>query len=141
LFSSLAVGRSTTNRLVYNDDGGEGGNFKITYCLNKGDVVYLRIRGYNWITTGTFAFSVASTNHTHVYNSSYSKYSSDSHRAYCCCGVYIYENHDYYGKLGQLVCKHCGYSTGGIVPVPDLSIGDDVINYSNERYYLPYGEE
>jgi len=36
------------------DDGGEDCNFKITYALNTGESVYLRVRGYGWNRTGEF---------------------------------------------------------------------------------------
>ena len=136
LFSNLAAGTSTTNRLVFNDNEGEGNNFKITYCLNKGDVIYLRVRGNNWINTGVFTVSVSSVNHMHDYTYSCSKYSSSSHKSYCCCGLYVYEGHDYYSSLGRVICKRCGYSTEGFVPVPNPFSYNNNLDVNNQICYI-----
>ena len=116
LFSSLAAGTSNTNMITFNDDGGEDGNFKITYALNTGESVYLRVRGYGWDQNGEFTLSVSSNSHVHNYVESYSRFTANAHKAYCYCGEYIIESHDYIFKLGKNTCKHCGYSTGGTVP-------------------------
>lgn len=44
--------------VAYNDDGGTGYNFKITYKLNKGQTVYLKVRGYNSSVTGNYWLEV-----------------------------------------------------------------------------------
>lgn len=136
LFSDLAVGKSTTNRLTYNDDGGENRNFKITYCLNEGDVVYLRVRGYGWIETSNFIITISSENHTHDYTYSYLDYSSTIHKCNCRCGGYIYENHDFVSALGMRMCRYCGYSTQGNKPTIN-GFDDELTEIRNNFYFIP----
>ncbi len=54
LFSYPTADGSTSNRLTWNDDSGEDRNFMIRYTLNKGQTVYLRVRGYSSMFTGTY---------------------------------------------------------------------------------------
>ena len=58
LFSSVVAARSTTGRLAYNDDGDAGYNFTINYDLSAGQVVYLRVRGCGWSSTGNYTLRV-----------------------------------------------------------------------------------
>ncbi len=139
LFSDLAVGHSITNRLTYNDDAGEGSNFKITHSLNKGDVVYLRVRGYNWTKTGDFTLTISSTNHVHDYTYSYSQYTNFLHKSYCCCGEYIEEGHSLFIDSTLSRCRHCGYSSGGlIIPVIKASFDEDETNCYGEISLVIY---
>ena len=59
LFSKVVPGRSTSNRLAYNDDGNGNGNFKVEYRLSAGQTIYLRVRGYNWTKTGYYSVRVS----------------------------------------------------------------------------------
>ena len=48
---------STKSSLTTNDDGGDGGNFKITYTMTAGTTYYVAVKFYNSSTTGTFKVS------------------------------------------------------------------------------------
>lgn len=50
LFTSIVADNTTINRLEngYDDDSGDGENFKIEYELEYKQVVYLRVRGYGY---------------------------------------------------------------------------------------------
>lgn len=118
LFSQMVSGRISEGRITYNDDGGEGNNFKITYSMNKGNVVYLRVRGYNWDRTGEFILSISSPNHVHEFTYSYSSLNNLFHIARCCCGQTIQESHYFMTeKMGQR-CKYCKYYTEGPIITP-----------------------
>lgn len=118
LFSQMVSGRISEGRITYNDDGGEGNNFKITYSMNKGNVVYLRVRGYNWDRTGEFILSISSPNHVHEFTYSYSSLNNLFHIARCCCGETIQESHYFMTeKMGQR-CKYCKYYTEGPIITP-----------------------
>ena len=41
---------------AFDDDGGVGLNFRITYKLNRGDSVYLKVTGWNDSVTGNYIF-------------------------------------------------------------------------------------
>jgi len=41
-----------------NDDGGVGLNFRITYKLNRGETVYLKVRGYDNSVTGNYILEI-----------------------------------------------------------------------------------
>jgi len=61
LFNNILAGRSTLGRLnnaTYDDDAGEGTNFKTSYNLVKDQIVYIRVRGFNWDRTGNFSLKV-----------------------------------------------------------------------------------
>lgn len=141
LFSSLAAGTSNTNMLTFNDDGGEEYNFKITYALNTGESVYLRVRGYGWDQNGEFTLSVSSNSHVHNYVESYSRYNANAHKAYCYCGEYIIESHDYIFKLGKNTCKHCGYATDG--PVQEIMglVDNGTMTCCDQIYCLIHEED
>lgn len=96
LFSAVDPARKTDHRLAngYNDDSGEGSNFSISYQLTENQVVYLRVRGYNWAGSGTFAVTIDKA-HIHSYTYSYEQDSSTKHKAYCSCGSYISEDHTF----------------------------------------------
>ncbi len=46
-------------QIQYNDDEGDNNNFKITYSMSAGEVVYLAVRMYSSSDTGTFDVSVS----------------------------------------------------------------------------------
>lgn len=105
LFSAVDPARKIDHRLAngYNDDSGDGSNFLISYQLTANQVVYLRVRGYNWVSSGTFAVTVDKV-HIHSYTYSYEQDSSTKHKAYCSCGSYISEDH----TLVNGTCSKCG---------------------------------
>ncbi|MCM1130383.1 MAG: hypothetical protein NC310_08700 [Roseburia sp.] len=126
LFSQIVAGRTSDNQITYNDDGGEGNNFKISYSLNKGDVIYLRVRGYNWDRVGEFTLSMPSPDHVHEYTYSYTSINDRYHTARCSCGESIQESHYYITeKLGNR-CKYCRHYTEGpiVIPFPITGITD-----------------
>lgn len=106
LFSVVVAARSTENRLSngYNDDAGDGNNFLLEYDLEANQTVYLRVRGWNWIRTGSFNITVETTEHIHEYTYSYETSTTLKHKAYCSCGEYINEQHNYVNN----VCTECG---------------------------------
>lgn len=137
LFSGLAAGQSFTNRIAYDYPTGIDNNFSISYNMNRGDVVYLRIRGYAWAYTGDFTLSMSSPDHVHSYTYSYSSYSSILHTSYCICGDSIREMHEFQITLLNQICKHCNYSTSTDRPVVKDSIEDDTADVCNDIYYIP----
>ena len=118
IFSSISVGQSIANRLSYDDDSGANTNFKIYYSLSQGQIVYIRVRGYNWTSTGNFSFTVSSDNHLHIYNYNYVYYNSLYHYSYCSCGNFVYEYHDWNVEANGYRCNECGYFTTGPIINP-----------------------
>ena len=118
LFSALAVGTTTNNRLTYDNDSGTDNNFKITYNLSKGQTVYIRVRGDGWTETGSYTLTISSTNHTHVYTDHYEKSSSSHHNAYCVCGSSTSKAHEYLITPKGKTCKWCGYLAINIPVTP-----------------------
>lgn len=58
LFYCPVSAQSIRNRIKYDDNSGVGCNFSIEYEMNYNDIVYLRIRGANWVETGSFSLGV-----------------------------------------------------------------------------------
>ncbi len=55
IFENIVPGQGTEGCFAYNDDtDGTNRNFTIMCKLLEGQTVYLRIRGYNWKSTGTY---------------------------------------------------------------------------------------
>jgi hypothetical protein len=131
LFTTLVIGTSINNMIISNDDDGENTNFKIVYSLNKGETIYLRVSGYNEESSGEYILSVTSPNHIHDYTYQYSNPTAMAHKASCCCGAFILEDHEYINKLGSLRCKHCSYTTNGPVVWNSLFDGNN-----NEIYCI-----
>ncbi|MDE6655376.1 MAG: hypothetical protein K2J85_00110 [Anaeroplasmataceae bacterium] len=118
LFYQMVIGRTSDNRISYDNDSGEDQNFKISYSMNKGDVILLRVRGNNWVSKGEFTISISSLEHVHEYTYSYTSLNDRYHISKCSCGETIQEGHYFITeKLGNR-CKYCGYFTKGLVPVP-----------------------
>lgn len=61
IFSQIIPGYSTSGRIMYNDDDGDNRNFKLSYEIYKGRTIYLRVRGYNWKSTGLYSLYVQKT--------------------------------------------------------------------------------
>lgn len=59
LFSRIVPDGTTYDRIAYNDDSGSGRNFFIKHNLEKGDVIYVRVRGYGSTSTGAFSFKIS----------------------------------------------------------------------------------
>lgn len=47
-YGELYLGNYPTTRTTYNDDDGANRNFRISYDLEGGQPVFLRVRGYSW---------------------------------------------------------------------------------------------
>ena len=75
------------------------------------------------------------------YGESYSRFTANAHKAYCYCGEYIIESHDFTFKLGKNTCKHCGYATEGTVPGIKDSVDDDIVTGCSDVYYIPNEED
>ena len=54
MFNYPTTDGSILNRLAWNDDGGDDENFKLTYSLDQGQTVYLRVRGYDDYFNGQY---------------------------------------------------------------------------------------
>lgn len=129
LFPQMVIGRTSEGRITFDDDSGEGTNFKISYSMNKGNVVYLRVIGFNWSQGGEFTLSISSPDHVHEYTYSYTSKNDKYHMSICSCGTSIQESHSFYAdKLGNR-CKYCGYFVKGLVPVPFPTTGFKNPNY------------
>lgn len=130
LFTSMVVNNSVANRLAdgYDDDSGDGYNFKIEYELEYKQVVYLRIRGYGYSEVDDFTLSIICTYHEHEleYEPVDSQYhilechcgeTSGSHSRHIINGAYV----DPIGNGRYKPCAYCGAAIdtwgGGIYPV------------------------
>lgn len=58
LFNSTVNAQSISNRIKYDDNSGVASNFCIEHDMNADEIIYLRIRGANWIETGPFSFEI-----------------------------------------------------------------------------------
>ena len=61
IFSTIAKGYSNDGLIAYNDDGGIDHNFKLSMKIYKGRTIYLRVRGYNWKSSGLYSLYVKKT--------------------------------------------------------------------------------
>lgn len=116
-FNQIVAGQSTTGRLYYDDNSGDGYNFMRTITLSQGQTIYIRVRGSGWTSTGSFVFRVElESTHTHTYGQYYSTHNIVYHRLYCSCGGYILEQHNWIMipyddgvNVGlQQYCPECG---------------------------------
>lgn len=125
IFSQIVSGRKIDNRIDSNDDG-EGNNFRISYTMNKGEVVFLRVTGFNWDRVGEFTLLISSPNHVHEYTYSYTSINDRYHIARCSCGEGTQEVHYYLSERVGNRCKYCKHYTEGpiITPGPILSLSD-----------------
>ena len=108
LFNNIVPNGFTSGRLVYNDYAGDEYNFKFSYYLTKGQIVYLRVSGYSTSESGTYYLKV-SPSHTHSYT--YEHYSSTHHKSKCGCGEEVYQAHavSASGTNRYKPCIQCGY--------------------------------
>ena len=110
LFPSIVANGSIRGRLATDDDSGDSLNFKISYELNKGDRLYLRISSYldEEEQLGTFIFKITSS-HTHTYT--YESVNSITHKASCECGYFVLQAHAIKtsGTSRYKPCIQCGY--------------------------------
>ncbi len=57
-FDNVVSGTTTFGRLYYDNDSGLGENFSKQITMSNGETIYLRVRGDNWIETGSFSIIV-----------------------------------------------------------------------------------
>ena len=79
---------------------------------------------------------VTSNYHVHNYIHSYATHTITAHKAYCSCGEFVYESHDFITRLGKTICKHCGYATMGTVPDIMGFVDDSTKKRCNQIYFL-----
>lgn len=58
IFLSPVAGNSIIGRIAYDDDSGTGNNFTLDYEMEEGTTIYIRVRGYNWTSTGAYSFLI-----------------------------------------------------------------------------------
>lgn len=125
LFSSIVVGDSTTGLLDYDDDSGEYEHFLINYELIKNQVVYIRVRGYNWSACGAATLDVAMAQHEHDYTESYTSLNAFNHSCECSCGATTTEPHRFQTFKNGHRCIDCLYFTTGPVITPGFENVND----------------
>lgn len=138
LFENIVSGESIVGRLSngYDDDNGDDNNFKIECELTKDQVVYIRVRGFGWNSTGSFTLSVSTENHVHNYTHSYTYTGVHNHTAFCSCGASISEIHNYVQSgVGHRCTKCLHYTTGPVIVAPITSNNDDIIYYLENKNY------
>ena len=115
LFYTIALGRSVIGMLPNgdNDDGGEDSNFKINYYLEKGEIIYIRVRGYDEDCLGTYTLMVYCDNHIHDYSYSCSFMNNLCHNEYCFCGEVQLVSHNFLKYGTGFKCSECRYFTIG----------------------------
>lgn len=121
IFNDVVVGKGVSGRTNYDDNSGTDYNFSISKSMTSGQTIFIRVRGYNWTSTGSFVFKVSANTHVHDFTDHYGTYNLVKHRAYCECGSYILENHNWilvpyddgFNQGLQQYCPNCG--TYGIV--------------------------
>lgn len=132
----LVVGRSINGLTYIYGSGGELENFRFTEYLTEGETVYIRIRGANWTSTGSYVFNIEQVEHTHDYTDHYLKISAKLHRSYCICGAYTNESHHWGISANQYICHYCGYFTKDF---PSITPG--IMSFDNEAALYYYGQD
>ncbi len=140
LFSSIVANGSTYNRLEngFDDDAGDDRNFKIVYNLSYKQVIYLRVRGYEYRNAPNFSVLVECTHHDHAYE--YRALNSSYHILKCHCGEtsgseqrHILDggNHNPIEFEKKKPCIYCGYMV-------DVIAGEFYpIIINNQIIYIP----
>lgn len=147
LFPNLVINNTSLNRISYNDDSGENLNFKIDISLTKDQIIYLRVRGYNYNSNIYGNFNILLTvDHEHEYTDHYEIYTDEKHKAYCSCGDYILKPHviqsgNNMNSLGHnfAICIKCGALIdldSTIVIVTEIN---DPLLTDNQSYILSNG--
>ena len=139
IFSELVIGQSISNRILYDDDNGDSLNFKLVYSMKKGDTIYIRVRRYDWLKFGEYTLTISSTKHTHSYTDYYEVDGATYHKAYCFCGAYRQEYHEFLSIPTGNRCKYCSYFVRNI-PVIKQDIVDIITNETQNKVYLKEDE-
>lgn len=100
-----------------------------TLVLQKGETIYIRFHGPNWDSyTGRNSIMptllISELPHLeHDYSSRFEDFDATMHRAYCSCGEYVLEPHDYSLQGNPFmqgnICSRCGHSRLQVV-IPSL---------------------
>lgn len=85
-------------------------NSAITYNLEAGETVYIRVCGVNYESLNN---TVLKVEHQCTYRNLYAQYSATQHKATCFCGNSRYESHSFITLLSKIKCENCGYITSG----------------------------
>lgn len=142
LFGAMPFGDSSITCLENgsDDNSGDGNNFRIEYTLQKDSVIYLRVRGYSWLSVGSYVAQVV-TVHQHVFT--YRYIDANYHRLKCDCGAYsgmksfhvidsTYVNPNGNGRFKPcLYCRAMLDTWNGKYPIIKDKVPDDVIAASN----------
>ncbi len=143
LFSAVPFGNDTSATGLENgsdDNSGDGNNFRIEYTLQKDSVIYLRVRGYSWLSVGSYVAKVV-TVHQHVFT--YRYIDANYHRLKCDCGAYsgmksfheidsTYVNPNGNGRFKPcLYCRAMLDTWNGQYPIIKDKVPDDVLAASN----------
>lgn len=143
LFSAVPFGNDTSATGLENgsdDNSGDGNNFRIEYTLQKDSVIYLRVRGYSWLSVGSYVAQVV-TVHQHVFT--YRYIDANYHRLKCDCGAYsgmksfhvidsTYVNPNGNGRFKPcLYCRAMLDTWNGQYPIIKDKVPDDVLAASN----------
>lgn len=61
LFNKIVPAKQNTGKIISNDDYNINidRNFRIDYELHKGETIFIRVRGWNWTSTGLYSFKVS----------------------------------------------------------------------------------
>ncbi len=57
-FNYMVSGYDTTGIIAYDNDSGDGLNFKKRLYLTQGTIVFLRVRGDDWVSIGTYSINI-----------------------------------------------------------------------------------
>ncbi len=139
LFGNIVINSSISGRIAYDSDSGADNNFKLSYYLNEGQVLYLRVKGANQYTSGSFNLEIT-IDHSHTY--SYEPLNSSTHKGTCICGKTITQVHAVSpsGTSRYKPCIICGYivDTGTNMGIVGPLSNKKYIT-SNGSYMLPNG--
>ena len=133
IFNQVVVGQSTSGIVSSYDSGGENNNFSFTKYMVSGESFYLRVRGKNWSSVGSFSLSVSYSPHVHNYTHRCRPDGNELHKAFCVCGAYIFENHTFRVTISKTYCTKCGYISVSDGPGFIVSITPGVTPSSEEN--------
>lgn len=119
LFTNMIYDDSTTGRITYDNNSGDGNNFLINHYLNTGQKVYLRVRGANPNVSGNFGFNINKIEHFHSYDIYDNYYDNLGHRVACICGHSIKEAHDTIIISGKYYCTICPWVGKNVIIIPE----------------------
>ena len=123
-YGELYVDSYPATVATYDDNGGNGDNFKISYYLQAGVNAFLRVRENDWEPA---SYSISVTYHAHNY-SQLVNYNSNYHKRVCSCGSYYLQSHSYAYS-----------SSNNTYHTMACECGRAVTSEHSFNYYYPYG--